>query len=999
MKKRDIFLLTLVILLTIIFVLNNNTLFSHNSYKKGEKLIEKTLPFMVKALQKGEPETMARVYEDLNKLNYPVALFNLTMDPVVWNDCALNYRGDYLIIKIIDILGNPIGYVGIGDKYKKKKRINYLALWVFIIALFFILSFSTLRPLHIAFLLLMLTIFVFTGEFLPIVLFFSLLYTIYGKKLIPQGVASIIFMAFAITGFYNIFKNPFVFNNLISFFKTPDFFNWFFVLLLSSTGYLMLKPTRFTLIIVFLSLFSGLPAFIFSAFLFFISFIKGEKISLFLLKSLLFSVFLASYGHFYSHHLVKKFIEQNDFSYKHLKDIGKKRLEKYLKLAETKGFANLKDFVERSGLKNEDYFAAYINILGEVVESYSNSLPERFETTKSISSIRTEVAGRKRLIVSGSGRFKVGRIVISIASDVYSNPFIKTHPEIEQFLTVKEGAKGFLLKVKGINYFYLLSDLAISFIIAITFFLALSFSRKKGRLFDRVIYSIYFGFSVIFIVLGLFLFIFSNKIATRTIEKNIAENLIRIKSLIEKEPSSVSRDYLEWLKSIFGVNIGIYGNGVLQLSTDNGKLNLLMPFPIFNKIKWGKNDTYFSRQLAYKGINLPDIPFPAICIKEERDLNPLYQFLRIASSIFLLIFLVSYLVSYEITRNLVSPLIELSAKAKEVAKGNFEFSINYKHEDEIKELIDSITYMATSLKEHYDTLKAIIDNVSSGIVLIDSNGNTVISNRAFNTMSEELKKVVLESTEKSEFELNERHFAVYRKDIEEKLHLVVIEDLTDVVKASKLEVISDMAKKVAHDIKNPLTPIKLNIDYLLTVLKKKEKHIEEILPEVANNILAKIEELKNISSQFSNLFKASKDSRFERVNIKDFLEKMAQGYPGVKFNISGDGVNITASKLKLARVFENLIENSLSFSPSPEITISIKEEENTVKIDYRDNGIGIEKKNLEKIFEPYFSTREDGTGLGLFISKEFVEEMGGEIKAYPSEKGGHFELKFRKDNS
>ncbi len=999
MKKREYFLLTLVAFLIIAFVINAYQLFSHNSYTNGEKLIEKTIPDMVKTLQKGEPETMERVYENLNRLNYPVVLFNLTMDPVVWNNCALNYRGDYFIIKTIDILGNPIGYVGIGDKHKHKKTINILALMIFMLALFFILSFSTLRPLHILFFLLMLTIFFFTGEFLPIVLFFSLLYTIYGKKLIPQEIASIIFMAFAITGFCNIFKNPFIFNNLITFFKTPDFFNWFFVLLLSSTGYLILKPTRFTLIIVFLSIFCGIHAVIFSAFLFLISFIKGRKISLFLLKSLFFSLFLVSYGHFYSHHLVKKFIEQNDFSYKYLKERGKKRLEKYLKLAETKGFANLKDFVERSELKDEDYFAAYINILGEVVESYRNNLPERLETTNGISFTRTEVAGKKRLIVSGSGRFKVGRIIISIASDVYSNPFIKKHPAIEHLLIVKEDKKGFVLRLRGINYFYLLSDLAISFIITITFFLALSFSREKGRLFDRVIFSIYLGFSVIFIVLGLFLFIFSNKIATRIIEKNIAENLQRIDTLIEKEPSNLSEDYLEWLKSIFGVNIGIYGNGVLQLSTKKEKLNLLMPFHIFNKIKWGKNGIYFFKQFVYKGINLPNMPFPAICIKEERDLNPLYNFLRIAAFVFLLIFLVSYLVSYEITKSLVSPLIELSKKAKGVAKGNFEFSINYKHEDEIKELIDSITYMATSLKENYDTLKAIIDNVSSGIVLIDSNGNTVISNRAFNSMSNELKKVALENQEKTEFEFNDRHFAVYRKDIEENLHLVVIEDLTGVIKASKLEVISDMAKKVAHDIKNPLTPIKLNIDYLLTVLKKKEKNIEEILPEVANNILAKVEELKNISSQFSTLFKASRDSIFEEINIREFLEKMAESYPGVEFKISGKGVKIMASKLKLARVFENLIENSLSFSASPEITISIKQEGNIVKVDYRDNGIGIDEKNLEKIFEPYFSTRKDGTGLGLFIAKEFIEEMGGEIKAYSSKKGGHFELKFRKSNS
>ncbi len=999
MKKRDFFLLILVALFTTVFVINNRRFFLNQPYGKGNKLIEKSYPFLVSALQKGNEEVLNRVYRNLSQLDYPVALFNLTMDPVVWNDSALNYTGDYIIIKTVDILGNPIGYVGVGDSKEKNKGINYLHLWVFVLVLFFIISFSSFKPLHIGYLFLLIVVFAFSGEFLPIVLFFSLLYIKYGKKFVPEGIASIVFFLFAAVSFYNLLKTPFVFYDLITFFKTADFFQWFFVLILSSTFFLMLNRTIYALIVVVLSVFFGLPVFVFSLFLFSISFIKGRRISVFLLKLLVFSIFLIAFGHFYSHYKVQKFVEKSDFSYGYLKKAGEKKVKQYLKLAETRGFANLKDFVLRSGLKNEDYFVAYINVLGEVVESYSNNLPAIFEIGKNISFSKITLGENHRFVVSGSGRFKVGKIVIAVASDVYSTPFIKRHPEIKNFLVIKDENKGFSVHVKGINYFYFVSDLATAFIIGIIFFLVFSSAQKKKGLFERVIFSIYLGFSVIFIILGLFLFIFSNKIASKTIEKNVAENLKRIENLIEKEPSGLSTDYLQWLKDVFGVNIGIYGNGVLQLSTDRVNLSLLMPFPVFNKIKWGGRGIYFSKGVAYKSLNLTEIPFPAICVKGERDLNPLYEFLRIVAFVFFVVFLVSYFVSFEITKTLVSPLVELSIKARGVVKGNFEVSVDYQEDDEIKQLIDSISYMATSLKENYERLKAIIDNVSSAIVLLYVEGNIVISNRAFDVMKDELKDFALKETEKSEFDFNDRHFAVYRKEIGENLKMVVVEDLTEVIKASKLEVIADMAKKVAHDIKNPLTPIKLNIDYLLTVLKKKGKDIEEVLPQVANNIFLKIEELKNISSQFSNLFKASKDLNFEEIDVREFLEKTAESYPGVEFKISGKGVKITASRLKLARVFENLIENSLSFSPNPEISISIEEEGDIVKIDFKDNGSGIDEKNLEKIFEPYFSTREDGTGLGLFIVKEFVEEMGGEIKAYPSKKGGHFELKFRKNNS
>ncbi len=998
MKKRDFFYLLFIILFSLFFLLSNKQFFFKKTNVKIDSLIEDTLPYFVSALQKGNPQAVEKVFKCINKVDYPVVLFNLTMNPVVWNNSSLNYDRDYIIVKTIDIFGNPIGYLGVGKRQKEKDSGKFINLWIYFLVIFLIVSFWKFKPAEVFALAVFVLGFAFTGGFLPIVLFFALLYISFGEKYIDKKIASIVFFSFSLAGFFYLFSNPFVFYDLIVFLKNPDFFQFFFSFLLSSVFFLNFEKNVYVLFVVFLGFFAGFYLFAFAMMLFLISLIMSRRIGVFILKLLLLSIFLALFGHFYSSYKVKQFVRNSDFSYQALKREGEEKVRGFLSIASSKGFASLKDFIERSGLKDFDYFVAYINVVGEVVEEYSNNLPEIMDIPEKISSFKIQTGDITRFVVSGSGRFKVGRIVIVLASDVYSDPFLKRHPEIFNYIQVEEGKDKFKVKVSGTGYFNILSDLSLFFIVGIVFFLVVSsFQRKKG-LFDRVVFSIYLGFSVIFVVLGLILFLFSNKIAKGVIEKSVENNLKKIEALIEEEPNKLSNEYLQWLKEVFDVNIGVYANGVLHFYSDRQSLSLLMPFPVFSAIKSGNGDVFFYNGVAFRGMDIKEIPFAILSIKEKKDFNPLYEFLRIVAFVFFIVFIVSYFVSLKITKNFVSPLIKLSSNAKSVAKGVFKVEVDYENEDEIKELIDAISYMAESLKQNYDRLKTIIDNVSSGIILVDSAGNIVLSNNAFNLMEEKLKEKVLNIENVKEFDFEDRKYIVYRKAVGKDISMVVVEDLTDVVKASKLEIITDIARKVAHDIKNPLTPIKLNIDYLLSILKKKEMNIEEVLPGIAENILQKVEELKNISSQFSGIFKASKDLTLESIDIKDFLENLFKSYPGLQYEIKGESVNIYGNKLKLTRIFENLIENSISFSDSPFVRIFIQDEGEFVKIVYKDNGMGINKDYVDKIFEPYFSTREEGTGLGLFIVREFIKEMNGEIKAFPSKEGGHFELKFRKDN-
>ena len=160
MKKKEFLSLVLFAFVFVYFVVNNGDLLKRGSRGQEKLIFDKTTPLFVRALQKGDSFSLKRVYLNINKINKPVTLFNLTMSPVVWNDAALNYRGDYRIVKTVSIFGNPIGYLGEGEETSfSKKGKRGATLWILLITLFFIVSFSELRLLQTGFLLGLLSVF------------------------------------------------------------------------------------------------------------------------------------------------------------------------------------------------------------------------------------------------------------------------------------------------------------------------------------------------------------------------------------------------------------------------------------------------------------------------------------------------------------------------------------------------------------------------------------------------------------------------------------------------------------------------------------------------------------------------------------------------------------------------------------------------------------------------------------------------------------------------
>ncbi|MFZ9846663.1 MAG: sensor histidine kinase [Flavobacteriales bacterium] len=197
----------------------------------------------------------------------------------------------------------------------------------------------------------------------------------------------------------------------------------------------------------------------------------------------------------------------------------------------------------------------------------------------------------------------------------------------------------------------------------------------------------------------------------------------------------------------------------------------------------------------------------------------------------------------------------------------------------------------------------------------------------------------------------------------------------------------EMAKQVAHEIKNPLTPMKLNVQYLKRLYKDiPQDEFEERLTKISNSLIEQIDTLSNIATEFSN-FARMPDPVLEEVDMLSVLENCQQLYSDkeeVKINIENHAKNtlVKADKDQMLRVFNNLVKNAIQSIPedrSGKIEMILKNLNNKIIIEIRDNGKGISEDVKEKIFIPNFTTKNSGMGLGLAMVKKMIEGIDGKI--------------------
>jgi signal transduction histidine kinase len=196
----------------------------------------------------------------------------------------------------------------------------------------------------------------------------------------------------------------------------------------------------------------------------------------------------------------------------------------------------------------------------------------------------------------------------------------------------------------------------------------------------------------------------------------------------------------------------------------------------------------------------------------------------------------------------------------------------------------------------------------------------------------------------------------------------------------------EMAKQVAHEIKNPLTPMKLNLQYLQHLMKNDAEHFNEKFEKASNSIIEQIDTLAGIATEFSNFAKLP-GTQLQQINLLEIIQSSVNLFEqedktNIKIDIGFNEMHVMGDKEQALRVFNNIIKNAKQATQElehPEIVITTEESNENYTIKIRDNGCGIAEELQEKIFTPNFTTKSTGSGLGLAMVKNIISNFGGKI--------------------
>jgi two-component system nitrogen regulation sensor histidine kinase NtrY len=196
----------------------------------------------------------------------------------------------------------------------------------------------------------------------------------------------------------------------------------------------------------------------------------------------------------------------------------------------------------------------------------------------------------------------------------------------------------------------------------------------------------------------------------------------------------------------------------------------------------------------------------------------------------------------------------------------------------------------------------------------------------------------------------------------------------------------EMAKQVAHEIKNPLTPMKLRIQYLQRAMDDKDPDWEDKFKNTAVSLINQIDTLTNIANEFSNFAQMPK-AKLETVDLVDIIEDSIETFTlesnvNIEFLKPSFRTKLKADRNQNLRVFNNLIKNAIQSIPEDragKVRVCVKEYEEMLLVEVSDNGTGVPKAVQEKIFVPNFTTKSKGMGLGLAMVKNIIENHGGQI--------------------
>ncbi|MFK7748272.1 MAG: PAS domain-containing sensor histidine kinase [Kordia sp.] len=227
------------------------------------------------------------------------------------------------------------------------------------------------------------------------------------------------------------------------------------------------------------------------------------------------------------------------------------------------------------------------------------------------------------------------------------------------------------------------------------------------------------------------------------------------------------------------------------------------------------------------------------------------------------------------------------------------------------------------------------------------------------------------------------------------------ESAVKLAKSEREQAWREMAKQVAHEIKNPLTPMRLTVQSFQRKFDPNDPKIHDKVNEYTKILIQQIDTMSNIASAFSNFAKMPAQQN-EMLNVVEItrlaMDLFNEDY--INYSYDEEEIIVKFDRTQLIRVITNLVKNAIqaiSEKRPPRIDVRVFEQDNMVLITVKDNGIGITKENEPKIFEPKFTTKSSGMGLGLGMVKNIVETYEGSITFTSEEnKGTTFKVSFPK---
>lgn len=425
-------------------------------------------------------------------------------------------------------------------------------------------------------------------------------------------------------------------------------------------------------------------------------------------------------------------------------------------------------------------------------------------------------------------------------------------------------------------------------------------------------------------------------------------------------------------------------------------------------------------------------------LKEQKNPVKTFYLITLIFITLLIIFAASW-IGFHLARAITVPIEKLAHATKEVSRGSYDVRVEDPASDELGILIESFNQMVSDLKESHlhiaqktselearkQHIETILNNITAGVITIDARHLiTTINPSAREMLSLPGKNLIGKSYAEvlrfprygeicRNIELGiQNQFQLYSKEITIEFEnqtrtlaltllpltpssdrfsglIVVLDNLTQLIRAQKIAAWKEVAQRVAHEIKNPLTPIQLSAERILKNIRKNKKLYDPVISEGAATIVQEARAIKALIDEFSNLARMPK-IQLQPSNIHTIIQQTASLFKGIFPDIEFDlrlspavpsFIQIDPEQMK--RVFINILDNAacaMNKKGMIRIQTSFNHEKRTLGIEVADSGPGISLKAKDRLFLPHFSTKKKESGLGLAIVHKIISDHNGRIK-------------------